>query len=98
MREPHDLSLEPTARARPRLKHALYGLFRGQAMTLDVATSSWLSLSLFSIFLLLVAGAGLLLMGFWGRMWEESLSSRSDERRFLRWQRFAFRGHYPLGR
>jgi hypothetical protein len=68
------------------------------AMTIDVATASWLVLGLLSLFMLLVAGAGWVFLGFWGRMWSESLSSRSVERRFLRWQRFAFRGHYPLGK
>ena len=67
-------------------------------MVLDVATASWLALVLFSIFLLIACGSAWLFLGFWDRMWTESLASRSVERRFLRWQHFAFRGHYPLGK
>jgi len=63
----------------------------------SVETASTLDLLLFTTFLLAVAAGVWWFAGFWGRMWHESLESRTVDRRFLRWQRFAFRGHYPFG-
>src|SRR4030095_4366363 len=63
----------------------------------SVATASPLELAILSFVILGLAGAAWWFAGFWGRMWTESLQSRRVDRRFLRWQRAAFRGHYSFG-
>ena len=64
---------------------------------MSVETATFPELAAFTIFLVLVAAAAWWVFGFWGRVITESCQSRSVDRRFMRWQRFAFRSHYPLG-
>jgi len=63
----------------------------------SVETASPLELSILSGVVLLFAGAAWAFIGFWGRMWTESIESRAVDRRYMRWQRSLFRGRYPLG-
>src|SRR6187399_1462322 len=67
-------------------------------MVVNLQTDPW-PVVLLTLFVIgsLLAGAWWLTY-FWERMWSESLSSRSVNRRVLRWQRVVFRGHLPFGR
>jgi hypothetical protein len=63
----------------------------------SIQTASPLELTVLTLLISLVGVVVWRLAGLWQRMWVESIESRSIDRRFMRWQRFAFRGHYPLG-
>jgi hypothetical protein len=64
-------------------------------MSVETATAP--ELAAFTLFLVVAAAAAWWVFGFWGRVMADSVQSRSVDRRFMRWQWFAFRGRYPLG-
>ncbi|HEX4823589.1 MAG TPA: hypothetical protein VFV19_04725 [Candidatus Polarisedimenticolaceae bacterium] len=67
-------------------------------MVVNLQTDSWLVVAPITIGILSLLAAWWKFLSFWERMWSESLSSRSVDRRMVRWQRTLFRGRALLGR
>ena len=64
---------------------------------MNVATASPGELVIFTTVFAIVFALSWRFTRFLEGMWVESFQSRTIDRRFLRWQRAAFRGRYPLG-
>src|SRR5258705_12636317 len=65
-------------RGAPLTRGVIRTRFKWQSMSVETATP--LELTTFTAFLLLVAAAVWWFIGFWGRMWSESIQSRSVDR------------------